>query len=232
MLATALFVALACPVEPNFGTLGTPGYRLESRANDPRSPYQPQPGDVLLFSDTNLFWASLYAIALTGKPGHGGIVVRMADGRLGVFESGYNDTLVTQVTPLERRLAEYRGSVWVRTRSVPLTDEQSRLLSEFAAAADPGYALLRFGLQITPFRSRGPIRTAFFGKPIGIGRRYHCASAVLEAAVYAGLLPADTTRPWATYPRDLFFDRSSNRYVDRHLDLRAAGWEPPARWRP
>ena len=30
------------------------------------------------------------------------------------------------------------------------------------------------------------------------------------------------------YPRDLFFGRSRNPYIDRHLDMSA--WAPPARW--
>jgi hypothetical protein len=30
------------------------------------------------------------------------------------------------------------------------------------------------------------------------------------------------------YPRDLFFGRSTNAYIDKHLDMSA--WEAPARW--
>jgi hypothetical protein len=30
------------------------------------------------------------------------------------------------------------------------------------------------------------------------------------------------------YPRDLFFGRSRNAYIDAHLDM--TEWEPPARW--
>ena len=36
-------------------------------------------------------------------------------------------------------------------------------------------------------------------------------------------------RTSATYPHDLFFEKSLNLYLRRHFDL-SCGWEPPARW--
>ncbi len=42
---------------------------------------------------------------------------------------------------------------------------------------------------------------------------------------------ADTARPSATFPRDLFFDRSLNPYLNRHPPL-GDGWDPPALWTP
>lgn len=100
-----------------------------------------------------------------------------------------------------------------------------------AAAADTHYDSVRFGAQITPLRTRGPLRTFVVGKPRGIGNEYICAEAVLESLVHAGLLDPETTRPSATYPRDMFFDRSPNLYVNRHPPL-AGGWEVPALWTP
>ena len=47
--------------------------------------------------------------------------------------------------------------------------------------------------------------------------------------VAAGLLDPERTRPSATYPCDLFFGRSYNPFIDKHLDVNA-GWHPPARW--
>ena len=67
------------------------------------------------------------------------------------------------------------------------------------------------------------------GKPKGPGGRYHCAQAALEGLVYAGLLDPETTRPSATFPRDMFFDRSPIPYIDKHLHL-DQGWEVPALW--
>lgn len=41
--------------------------------------------------------------------------------------------------------------------------------------------------------------------------------------------PAPDTRPAATYPRDIFFDTSTNLYLRRRFNLSAC-WYPPARW--
>ena len=59
--------------------------------------------------------------------------------------------------------------------------------------------------------------------------RGFCSELVTEACVAAGLLGPERTRPAATYPCDLFYGRSWNLFIDRHLDVNA-GWCPPARW--
>jgi hypothetical protein len=218
------------PAEAPFGYLYRPAYDLQLEPRFPAVAYAPQPGDVLLLSDTNKFWTTLYRIGLSGKPGHCGVVVTMPDGRLGAFEAGYNDTPWTRLTPLDYRINEYHGTVWVRTREVPLTPEQDRRLTEFAVAGkDTRYALARFAAQLTPLRTRGPVRTFFVPHPRGIGARYHCSDAVIEALLYAGLIDARTARPAATYPQDMFYDRSWNPYLDRHPPL-ANGWAPPGLW--
>jgi hypothetical protein len=104
-------------------------------------------------------------------------------------------------------------------------------LTEFALAQDgKRFALFRLGVQLTPFRTRGPLRTYFMGSPHGGNRRsYFCSELVSEACVAAGLLDPARTRPSATYPRDLFFGRSFNRFLNRHLEINE-GWLPPARW--
>jgi hypothetical protein len=213
------------------GFLYQPAYSVDRLPRPPATPYSPKPGDLLLLSDPTPVYTLLYALAGTGRPGHGGLVVALPDGRLGVLEAGWNDTTWTRVTPLEWRLNEYPGTVWVRERLVPLTPDQSARLSEFAAlAADRRYGMARFAGQLTPFRGRGPLRTFVVGRPIGPGRRYHCAQALVEALVYAGLADARTTRPAATYPQDLFFDDSRNPYLRRHPPLAAGGWQVPALW--
>ncbi len=218
--------------EAPFGYLYQPAYDLNLVARTPATRYEPQPGDILLLSDTNLFWTSLYLIAASGKPGHSGVVARMPDGKLGVLEAGYSDGLWTRLTPLDYRINNYPGTVWVRQPRVPLTPEQDAALAHFAAlAADQPYAKVGFALQITPFRARGPIRTAFVGKVRGPGHRYFCAQVVIEALAEAGRIDPQTARPSATYPRDLFFDRSINLYINHHPPL-AGGWDPPALWTP
>jgi hypothetical protein len=183
-------------------------------------------------SDTNRFWTLLYRLAFTGKPGHGGLVVTMPDGRLGVLEAGFNSTQWTRLTPLDYRLNQYAGYLWVRQRAVPLTPDQDRRLTEFAAAmADTPYATKRFMLQATPFRTRGPLRTFVAGRPHGPRDRMTCGEAIVEALVFAGVIDARTARPAATYPQDLFYDESRNPYLNRHPPL-AGGWCPPALWTP
>jgi hypothetical protein len=111
-----------------------------------------------------------------------------------------------------------------------LTLEQSACLTEFALRQDgKWFALGRLGVQLTPFRTRGPLRTYFMGKPHGERFSYFCSELVTEACVAGGLIPAETARPSATYPHDLFFEHSLNPYLRHHFSL-ADDWDPPARW--
>ena len=215
-----------------FGFLYQPARDTEPLARYPARYYCPQPGDVLLLSNTGPVWSLLYAAAGTWKPGHAGLVVRMHDGRLGLFEAGYNETLWTRLTPLDYRINAYPGQVWVRRRTTPITPLQDARLTWFAETeSNKLYGMVSLSSQITPFRTRGPIRTFFVGKPRGPGHSYSCSEAMLEALVFAGLVNHETARPSATYPRDMFFDRSPNIYIDRHPPL-AAGWEVPSLWTP
>jgi hypothetical protein len=215
---------------PRYGFLNQPAYSIDKCPRLPLIPYCPQPGDIVLYSDANIFWAVLYAIGGTGAPGHSGLVVRRSSGELAVLEAGYNDRPWIRLVALDERLRTYKGTCWVRRRKTPIGDEQSRILTEFAEAIDGRrYSLVRLLGQLTPFRSRGPIRTCFMGKPKGIRDRYICSEAVLEGLVLAGLLDGKTTRPSATYPKDLFFDSSPNPFINKHLKL-CCEWEIPALW--
>jgi hypothetical protein len=183
-------------------------------------------------SDPTVGWSLLYTVALTGAPGHSGFVAGMPDGRLGILEAGFNDSAWTRFTPLDYRLHQYRGSLWVRRKHVPLDPWQDARLTEFAVQADnTRYNVHEFTRLITPFRERGPIRTFVVGRPRGPGYRLVCSEAILEALAYAGVLDPKTIRPTATFPRDLFFDRSPNLFIHLHPPL-AAGWEAPALWTP
>ena len=130
-------------------------------------------------------------------------------------------------------LKEYAdaGRVWIRRRRMPLTPEESARLTCFAMSVEgKHFALQRLGLQLTPFRTRG-LFTRYVGKPKGDRWSYFCSELVCEACVAAGLLDPERTRPSATYPNDLFFGRSHNPFIDKHLDVNAC-WHPPARWVP
>ena len=215
---------------PSF--LYQPAFAIDHTLRLPARPYNPQPGDIMLATDGSLFWTAMHNLAGTSHPTHSGIVFAMPDGRMAVLEGGPHDTMRCRILEAIPHLASYEaeGRVWIRPRSCPLTPQQSAKLTEFALAADlRQFAVGRLGVQLTPFRTRGPIKTAFVGRPNGLGRDgYFCSELVIEAMVYAGLIDAKTARPSATYPRDIFFGSSLNPYINRHLKLKE--WHPPARW--
>jgi hypothetical protein len=150
-----------------------------------------------------------------------------------VLEAGpHNSIRIKILDPItSMKEYEFRGEVWVRHRATPLTEEQSKKLTEFAVQQEgKRFAIIRQGAQLTPFRSRGPLRTWIFGKSNGPDRSaYFCSELVTEALAAAGLIDAETARPAATYPRDLFMDHSYNLYINKHLKL-APDWDPPALW--
>jgi hypothetical protein len=199
----------------------------------PTREYAPQPGDIVLSADTSTFWLVMHNLAGTSHPTHSMIVFALPDGQMGILEGGPHDTIRCRVLEALPHMYSYEaeGRVWVRRRACPLTPEQSARLTEFALATkDRDFSIRRLAMQLTPFRSRGPIRTAFCGKPNGLDREaYYCSELVCEACVYAGLMDPQTTRPSATFPRDLFMDHSPNPYLNKHLKL-APDWDPPARW--
>jgi hypothetical protein len=223
--------AEACPCAiPSF--LYQPAFRIDHALREPAEPYLPQPGDIMLRLDRSVFWRVTHYLALAFDPNGSGIVFARPDGSLAVLEAGPSDTPWVSTPDLLPHLREYAdaGRVWIRKRRVPLTPEESSRLTAFATGQDgKRFALIRLAAQLTPLRSRGPLRTWLVGKPRGDRRGYFCSELVLEACVAAGLLDPGRTRPAATYPRDLFFGRSFNPYIDRHLDVNA-GWRPPARW--
>jgi hypothetical protein len=229
----SLLAAGPAPAETCSSYLYQPAFCMDDVWIGPAEAYVPQPGDLMLRLDSSVFWRVTHYMALAFDPNGSGIVFARPDGSLAVLEAGPNDTLWVRTLDLLPHLREYAdaGKVWIRRRRTPLTPEQSHRLTEFALAVDgKHFALWRLGVQLTVFRSRGPLRTCFMGKPRGDGcRDYFCSELVSEACVAAGLLDPERTRPSATYPHDLFYGRSLNLFIDKHLDVNAC-WYPPARW--
>ena len=227
-----LSLGSAPPVQEkiSYGYLWQPAYALDAVRRGPAIPYEPQPGDMLIMNTWDRAWKASYRLALSGPPTHSAMVFRMPDGRMGMEEAGIGMTLSVEINPLTERMPQYPGEVYVRRRKVPLTEDQSARLTDFALAVHkkrvPPY---RFMAQISPFRTRGPIRTEFIGQPHGVRNGYFCSELVVETCVAAGLLDAKTARPSATYPRDLFYDHSANPYLNRHLNLSSC-WHVPALW--
>jgi hypothetical protein len=233
-----------------------PSYKIDHVLREPVEPYLPQPGDIMLATDRNFFWKLTHDFAFAFEPHNSAIVFARPDGSLAIVEAGPTDPLQRkpecELTFLERvarrtgsndtmwvatldmlpHLQDYesKGPVWIRRRRVPLTAEESARLTEFALRQEgKRFALSRLGLQLTPFRTRGPLRTWFMGKPHGDRQKYYCSELVTEACVAAGLIDGATARPSATYPHDLFVEHSLNPYLRRNLNLSDC-WYPPARW--
>lgn len=209
-----------------------PIYCIDKAFYGKACPYMPKPGDIMLRMDDNKFWAITHNMALAFAPHGSGIVVQRSDGSLGILESGPNDCMHVGIEPLLYHLHEYEvaGMVWIRRRKTPLTPEQNAALTDWAERQNgKWFALQRLGVQLTFFRTRGPLRTYFVGKPYGDRICYFCSELVVEAMVAACLIDPTTARPSATYPHDLFFEKSYNLYLRRHFCL-ACDWDPPARW--
>jgi hypothetical protein len=233
------------PLElPAGGYLYQPAFCIDYELRGPVCPYIPQPGDIYLATEDWFLARFGHKVVHSGAPHHSGIVFARPDGRLALLEGGPESTLHIRLLDLIPQLTKYFATrrVWIRPRRVPLTAEQSRRLTAFAlAVADRHFAAVRMVLEAGPFRKKGPLRTPLVGRPHaacfdpdnpepGLRRKYYCSELVVEACVAACLLDAETTRPMATYPRELFFGSSRIPYLRNHLDM--SEWCPPARWTP
>src|SRR5262245_3246076 len=147
-------------VPPSY--LYQPAYDLGDTLYLPAAPYVPQPGDIFLATDQQL-WARVGHWAAGGAGvHHSAILFRRSDGRLALLEAGpFNSVTVETLDPVEhmRNHVSAGDKVWVRRRCVPLTPEQCERLTAFAEAQDgKPFAVLRLLAQVTPLRSRGPLR--------------------------------------------------------------------------
>jgi hypothetical protein len=218
---------------PEHSYLCQPAYSLDKLLRGPTEPYVPRPGDIFLATDHERWACVGHWCAGGAGVHHSGIMFQRSDGRMALIEAGpFNSIKVETMDPFEHMHEHVQAGdcVWIRRRCTPLTPEESARLTAFVEAQDgKPFACLRLAAQLSPFRSRGPVRTYFVGKPHGERRSYFCSELVTESLVAAGLLDPTTARPCCTYPRDLFFGRSFNLYLNRHLHLEE-GWYPPARW--
>jgi len=215
------------------GYLCGPAFALDNEVRGPLQPYVPQCGDIYLSTDRSWIIRAGHRLALSGQPNHSGIVVVLPCGKSAILEAGPFNGLKVELIDLNYDLShhEERGEMcWIRARKTPLTAEQCAELATWAQNQHgKPFAARRMMRQLTPFRARGPWRTNFLGLPNGERDRYFCSELVLETCVHLDLLSAATTRPSATYPEDLFFDHSRNRYLNANFTLNDE-WLPPARW--
>lgn len=238
-LALAPFVLAFCPPGEHLqcdcccGFLYQQTFCQHAPLCGPPRPYIPQPGDIFLATDQGLIARVGHKIAGADGVHHSGIIIAMPDGGLALLESGPHNTLRIRALDICEHLSSHTcqgDKVWIRQRCEPLTCEQSACLTEFAMRqVGKRFALARLGGQLTPFRSRGPIRTRWMGGPHGDRHSYYCSELVTECCVAAGLLRAENCRPAATYPCDLYYGTSCNPFLNRHFEINCY-WLPPARW--
>lgn len=183
--------------------------------------YQPREGDLIFFTNRNLFMFLALGLARTGHPHHAGIVVGDFEGRPALLEAGCITVRGQHVALLDvsRRLHGFveKGDdhiVWVRRVKRPLTPDESARLSGFAWSqlGKPYASCLRLALIALPGHPGGGCRP-------GQGDWY-CSELAAAALFAAGLWPAPAP-PAHVVPADLFFGRAPD-----------CLWEPPARWTP
>jgi hypothetical protein len=225
----------ACPVEQTgFGFLDCPAYSTSWEHRPPYTPYSPQPGDIMFCTDDVLIFLTGHILSGAGQPTHSAVFFRRPDGQLAILEAGpFNSSHIGILEPLEHlRNYEQKGTVWIRPRSCPLTEEQSARLTHFAMCQEgKRFAWARMYSLITPVRTRGPIRTYFVGKSHGGDRdKYYCAELAAEAIVASGAIDAADSRPAATFPSDLFYDGRKNPFLKHHFKLSEHGWGVPSHW--
>jgi len=211
-----------------------PAYILDDELRGEPRPYALQPGDICFAVNNNVFSRIGHQLSGAGLPNHSMIAFELPDGRLGILEAGPQSRLSLEVSEGYEHLRIYEaapGRLWVRRRKSPLTAEQSAALTRFCMAQDGKvFPALRLAGQLTPFRSRMPFKAEFAGRVDPCQNTYFCSELVLNALAVAGVLDPEPLRPGATYPSDMFFSASRNKWVDRGVKLLHADWDPPARW--
>lgn len=198
-------------------------YLLRCDASTPQCvPYVPQAGDLVFFDKPSRVWDLMDFIAGTEAPDHLGIVVAMPDGSPRILEAGPDASRHVYLLDAFPRLQGFKGTIFVRRLRCPLTPEQSCALTDFALRQEgKRYALLRLARQITPLRTRGPLRTQLFGRTIIDRRRWICSDLAITAGTVAGLFDPKVMPASSIYARDVLDDNTFNL---------SCLYEPAARW--
>ena len=220
-------------VEPARGQVETVGHLVvdgHAAAADSVKPlpYQPQPGDIVLYDDFNKFFHFIFKLAKTAPPTHAAMVIAGTDGKPALLELTGPKVITARVVimDVDKRFKSYPGMVMVRKIREPLTPEQSRDLTQFAEAqVGKAFALPRVVLQVTPFCARTGLRKELFGHTYTNRNRWICSELVVAACASARILDGKRCCANATYPRDLAFDEVLNLSATHHAP---ALWVPEA----
>jgi hypothetical protein len=188
----------------------------DSRSTVP-VPYDPQPGDIVLFRSSRIISNVLCHVVLCGGATHSAIVATRKDGSLALLETPYVGAPVT-LSDIVPALQQYRGRIWVRRRKTPLTEPQACNLTAFAHEQE-GKKYDFGGLLVMPWCR--PLQ-CFSKKNHDVSdvdaSSYFCSSLVVAACMAANLLDPREVRPVCVCPNDLMNDWL--------VDL-SCGWEKP-----
>jgi hypothetical protein len=187
-------------------------------------PYWPQPGDIIVYDNSNKFFHAIFKIAHTAPPTHAAMVIARPDGTPALLELAGPKTMTAEVCimDVEPRLRTYPGTVQVRRIRQPLSPEQSDDLARFAdGQVGKRFALWRCILMATPFCPREGLRREWFGYTPTTRHRWFCSELVVAAGASAHLYEPTAHCANATVPRDLA--------VDERMDLSHL-YYPPVSW--
>ncbi len=200
-VAVAVLALLSGPHELGYLSKETKGANGVVRKT---VPYAPREGDLVFYDDHSIAWTILFAWAGTGPPLHMGIMVKRADGSLGVLEAGPDDTVWVDIIDAAKRLKAFKGTITIRRCKTMLSTEKSVALTKFATAQDgKPYAVLRLLLQGTSLRSRGPVRELFLAHTYLDRWSWICSELAVAAGTVAGLFDPKVVRANVVYPQDL-----------------------------
>ena len=174
-------------------------------------PYQPQPGDIILYDNFDKVFHFLFKLVNSSAPTHVAMVVARADGTPALLDltGPHVVTATVKILDVETRLKSYPGVIMVRRLREPLTAEQSHALTQFAEAErGKSFAVGRVALLATPFCARTGLRQEWFGRTYPTRQRWYCSELVFAAGAAAQLYDAKAVCANATYPRDLAFDET------------------------
>lgn len=227
LIVPAVVWAQAPTSEPARANITTVGHVVTATSKD--SPlqvtaYAPQPGDIVLYDDFNRLFHFVFKLASTAPPTHTAMVIAGRDGKPALLELTGPKVITARVVimDVDTRFRSYPGTVMVRKIREPLTEEQSRDLTQFAETeVGKAFALPRVILMATPLCPRTGLRKELFGHTYQSRSRWFCSELVVAACAHAKILDGKRCCANATYPHDLA--------VDQRLDL-SAKYHPPALW--
>jgi hypothetical protein len=204
------------------------GYLLlpqeSQNASYPLLPYEPQPGDIILYDNDNKFHHLLFKLARTRTPIHVSIVVARQDGTPAILELTGPVAVTAKVVLLEvgPRLSTYPGTMMVRRLRQPLTAEQSCELTAFAEMqVGKRFSVGRVLLQATPFCPHSGLRRTLWGRTHLDRQRWICSEMVVAAGTVAQIFDPLLHPANATHPCDLAYDDT--------MDLSSL-YHPPLPW--